>query len=224
MNDFTAIFDMDGVILDSERVYQEIERNMYDEFGIPVSHDEHMEYMGTAESWMWATVCRKHKINMDPGDLIAEERKRFIARLTGPGSIQFMEGLIPLLDSLKAEGIPCWIGSSSAREIIRAMLEVKDLGQYFMGYVGGDEVFQAKPSPEIYLKAAELAGSDPARCIVIEDSPNGVRSAVSAGMTVIALVHQADGSHTLPETDLVIDSLSSLNPAKMAKLLSKKTM
>ena len=218
-NSFALIFDMDGVILDSERIYQQIEREMYTELGIPVSTEEHLQFMGTAEKSMWGYMREHYNLRPALEELICEERERFIRRLEGPGSIKLMDGILALLRSIRAENIPCWIASSSSREIIRKVLLIYRLGEYFRGFVSGEDVRKSKPAPDIFLKTASLAGLDPSGCLVIEDSVNGIRAARAAGMKVIALRHPDIDSPPLCEASLVVDSLMEINPGLIHRLL-----
>jgi beta-phosphoglucomutase len=216
---FTVIFDMDGVILDSERVYQEIECEMYDELNIPVSREEHLRFMGTAEKAMWGYMHEHYGIERTLEELILEERRRFRERLEVPGSIPLMEGILPLLQALRKEGVPCWIASSSSAEIIRMVLRIKDLERYFRGFVCGEDVKRSKPAPDIFLRAADLSGTDPAECLVIEDSENGIRASLAAGMKVIALRHSDGMPLNLNDASLIIESLSDIDPISMKALV-----
>ena len=218
LHTFAVIFDMDGVILDSERIYQEIEREMYAELGIPVSREEHLRFMGTAEKAMWGYMRRRYRLKPTLEELIREERERFTTRLELPGSIPLMDGIRPLLRSIRTEHIPCWIASSSSREIIRKVLRIHRLGSYFLGTVSGEDVRRSKPAPDIFLKTAELAGFNPSRCLVIEDSENGVRAARAAGMKVIALDRLQDLPLNLSEANSTVKSLSEISPALLHKL------
>lgn len=218
MTQLTVIFDMDGVILDSERVYQEIERDMYDELGIPVSREEHLNFMGTAEWSMWTYICEKYEPTQTLEELVSMERSRFMERLERPGGIPLLDGLIPLLELLSSEQIPCWIASSSSSEIIARVIDINGLGKYYQGYVSGDDVSESKPSPEIFLKAAGKAGVLPSNCIVIEDSANGIKAARSAGMSVIGLDQQDGYSPDLSGADLAISSLCEINLSVLSRL------
>ncbi len=221
MKDITVIFDMDGVILDSERVYQEIERSMYNELDVPVSKEEHLGYMGTAERSMWKTICEKYGLDRPVKDLVAEERERFIERLESPG-IPLIKGLTPLLEGLKAERIPCWIASSSSSGIIAKVIEINKLDIFYKGFVSGDDVKQSKPSPEIFLKTASLAGVCPSKCIVIEDSVNGIRAARAAGMKVVALKHPDGHLLDLSKANTVINSLLEIDPGILRKEIIRR--
>ncbi|MCK4746844.1 MAG: HAD family phosphatase [Bacteroidales bacterium] len=218
MNDLTIIFDMDGVILDSEKVYQEIERQMYAELGISITPQEHQKFMGTSERSMWTLIKGKYKLEQEVEALIREERERFLTTLGTPGSIPLMEGLLPLLESLRKAGIPLWLASSSAREIIDKVVDIKGLRKYYEGIVSGDDVKHSKPSPEIFLLAAKLAGNDPSRCLVIEDSENGIRAARAAGMTVVALRDPESPPLDLSGAHLIIDSLTEFDAEKILEM------
>jgi len=214
----TLIFDMDGVILDSERVYQDIERSMYEELGILVSTEEHLKFMGTAERSMWTYMSRKYHLNSSIEELVLQERELFMKRLELPGDIPLIEGLIPLLELLNSEKIPCWIASSSSADIINRVIKINGLEKYYQGYVSGDDVSQSKPSPEIFLKSAGQAGTLPSRCIVIEDSENGIKAAKAAGMTVIGLDQRYANEPDLSGANLIIAGLSEINLDVISRL------
>jgi HAD superfamily hydrolase (TIGR01509 family) len=200
-------------------VYQSIERDMYRELGIPVSMEEQQAFMGTAERSMWTHFCRKYDVKQPVEELVQEERRRFMLSLEEPGIIPLMAGLIPLLEDLKAERIPCWIASSSSADIIARVIQVNGLENYFRGFVSGDDVSQSKPSPEIFLKAAVLAETDPLRCAVIEDSINGVRAALNAGMAVVGLSPDNGNGEELEEANLLISDLSEITADRIRELL-----
>lgn len=180
---------MDGVIIDSEKIYQEIEREMYSELGITVTDDEHHMFMGTSERSMWEHMVETHSPDLDSEALVAKERKRFLAMLRSPEGIPLVPGIENLLDLLANLRLPLYIASSSSREIIHAVLRQYDLEDRFSGIVSGDDAELSKPAPDIFLKTCTMADTLPERCIVIEDAENGIRAAKYAGMRVIALAN-----------------------------------
>jgi HAD superfamily hydrolase (TIGR01509 family) len=219
MPEFAVIFDMDGVIVDSEHVYQEIERQMYDDLGIPVSPEEHRQFIGAAEKTMWKYMKDKYQMEAETDMLVEEERTRFMSRLDQPGSIPLMPGLRELLEALADEGIPALVASSSSREIIEKVLRVNDIGHLFRDITGGDDVTLSKPAPDIFLETASKAGIAPERCLVIEDSENGIRAARAAGMKVIALLGHYSGDLDLSETSKTLHALHELNTGMIRQLL-----
>ena len=159
----------------------------------------------------------KYPIQRSVEDLVREERMRLMERLQLPGDIPLCAGLIPLLEALKSEDIPCWIASSSSSDIIARVIRINGLESYFRGYVSGDDVSQSKPSPEIFLRTAELAKADPARCVVIEDSENGVRAAGTAGMPVIGLKHNEEAGPDPSSANRMVASLNEIAPDDFRK-------
>jgi HAD superfamily hydrolase (TIGR01509 family) len=211
MSEIAVIFDMDGVIVDSERVYMEIERQMYDDLEIPVSQDEHHLFIGAAERSMWQYMKEKYHVDAEMDFLVKEERTRFLSQLDQPGKIPLMPGLLELLEALTIEGIPALVASSSSREIIEKVLHVNSIRHFFKDITGGDEVIHSKPAPDIFLETASKAGIIPELCLVIEDSENGVLAARSAGMKVVALVNHYSGGLDLSEADKTILALHELD-------------
>jgi HAD superfamily hydrolase (TIGR01509 family) len=206
-----VIFDMDGVIVDSEKAYLEIERQMYDELGIPVSQEEHLHFIGAAEKSMWQYMKDHYKIPAETRALVEEERKRFLARLDTPGGIPLMPGILELLEALADDDISSLVASSSSREIIEKVLQIHRIRHFFKDITGGDEVTHSKPAPDIFLDTAAKAGLVPEHCLVIEDSANGIRAARSAGMKVIALPGQHNGEMDLSEASRIVSSLHELD-------------
>lgn len=219
MPDFTVIFDMDGVIVDSEKVYQSIERQMYDDLKIPVSTEEHRLFIGAAERSMWQYMKDKYQMDTDIDFLVKEERTRFMSQLDQPGNIPLMPGLRELLEALAHEKIPALVASSSSRDIIEKVLRVNDIRHFFMDITGGDDVLHSKPAPDIFLETASKADTLPHQCLVIEDSENGIRAALSAGMKVVALLNHYSDGLDLSAATKTIQSLHELDTEKIRQVL-----
>lgn len=219
MPELAVIFDMDGVIVDSEQVYQEIERQMYDDLGIPVTPEEQRMFIGAAERSMWQYMKDKYQMDTETDFLVKEERARLLSQLDLPGSIPLMPGIRELLEALVHDGIPALVASSSSREIIEKVLRVNDIRHFFKDITGGDDVLHSKPAPDIFLKTAAKAGIAPGRCLVIEDSENGIRAARSAGMKVIALLNHYSGGLDLSEASMIIHALHELDTNVIRQML-----
>ena len=219
MPELAVIFDMDGVIVDSEQVYQEIERQMYDDLGIPVTPEEQRLFIGAAERSMWQYMKDKYQMDAETDFLVKEERARLMSQLDLPGCIPLMPGIRELLEALVHDGIPALVASSSSREIIEKVLRVNDIRHFFKDITGGDDVLHSKPAPDIFLKTASKAGTVPGRCLVIEDSENGIRAARSAGMKVIALLNHYSGGLDLSEATRIIHALHELDSNVIRQML-----
>jgi HAD superfamily hydrolase (TIGR01509 family) len=219
MPEFAVIFDMDGVIVDSEKVYQDIERQMYNDLGIPVSPEEHHLFIGAAERSMWQYMKDKYQMEAETDMLVKEERNRFMSQLDQPGSIPLMPGLRELLEALAHDSIPALVASSSSREIIEKVLRVNDIRHFFKDITGGDDVVHSKPAPDIFLQTASKAGITAEQCLVIEDSENGIRAALSAGMKVIALASPYNADLDLSEASKIIQALDELDTGVIRQIL-----
>jgi HAD superfamily hydrolase (TIGR01509 family) len=219
MPEFAVIFDMDGVIIDSERIYQEIERQMYDDLEIPVSKEEHRLFIGAAERSMWQYMKDKYQMDTEIDFLVNEERTRFMSQLDQPDRILLMPGLMELLEALVRESIPALVASSSSREIIEKVLSVNNIRRYFKDFTGGDDVPHSKPAPDIFLETAAKAGMPACQCLVIEDSENGIRAARSAGMKVVALMNHYSGGLDLTGAHKIVHSLHEINTELIRQVL-----
>ena len=175
------IFDLDGVIFDSERAVFNEWKLIAEKYGFPNLEEPYAKCIGVN-----AATCRQ--IFLDyygadfPYDVYCEERRRNFREKYGHGRLPLKPGVIELLESLKQKGFLTGIASSTRTETVRE--EIRDAGllTYFAVLVGGDQVERSKPAPDIFLKAAENLGAQPGKCCVIEDSYNGILAASAAGM------------------------------------------
>lgn len=178
-----VIFDMDGVLLDSEPLHYEAVRQILAEQGVEFPIEDYFRYLGTTLTSTWDDLCARYPITMP--------FEQFEARYNSDVLVQYqagaplISGARELVAQLRDEDIPIAVASSSHREWVEAALTGAGLRQYFQQTTAGDEVSMGKPSPEIYLKAAHKLGVDPTDCIAIEDAPAGVESAKAAGMSVV---------------------------------------
>ena len=214
----TVIFDMDGVIIDSEPVYFKIDKEMFEELNIAVSFEEHSTYVGTSSQNMWDAIIKKHGIPGDPGELMRKEYNLYMDYLVNANDLQPIDGVMELINGLHENNFKLILASSSRMEIIDIILKKFKLSDLFIAKVSGSELAHSKPHPEIFLRSAQLAGSEPKECIVIEDSKNGVAAAKAAGMKCIGFLNPSSGDQNLGDADLVIRSFKELNADLVKKL------
>jgi len=209
---------MDGVIIDSEPVYFKIDKEMFEELNIAVSFEEHSTYVGTSSQNMWDAIIKKHGIPGDPGKLMRKEYNLYMDYLVNANDLQPIDGVMELINGLHENNFKLILASSSRMEIIDIILKKFKLSDLFIAKVSGSELAHSKPHPEIFLRSAQLAGSEPKECIVIEDSKNGVAAAKAAGMKCIGFLNPSSGHQNLKDADRVIQSFKELNADLIKKL------
>jgi HAD superfamily hydrolase (TIGR01509 family) len=209
--DFDAfIFDMDGVLIDSENFYSEMERENFRKLGLDIPHEEHITYQGTATDEMWKKIKERHPLPYSVDELVEMTNDLTIPVFRSMERIDPMPGVEELINRLFHKNIPLAVASSSFPEAIRIILEKTGLKKYFRVVVNSRMTGKSKPAPDIFLLAARELGIDPGKCIVIEDSTNGITAARSAGMFCIAF--NGPGSEHQDQTgaDLIIKNFGEL--------------
>jgi HAD superfamily hydrolase (TIGR01509 family) len=179
-----VIFDMDGLMLDTERIALRVWREAAHDLGCPLDDvvAEQMVGRSTAANRLMLQAHLGDRLSFD--DLAALAEARYRAALASEG-VPRKPGLIELLDVLQARGVPRAVATSTARELARHKLDQAGVLGYFNVVVGGDDVVHGKPSPDIFLRAADRLGEVPAECAVLEDSGPGIHAAHAAGMLPI---------------------------------------
>jgi len=181
LNLTTVLFDMDGLLFDTEKLYYRANQAAADEMGLPFSWDYFLQFVGSSEYALYESLIEKF------GD--EKTARRFILR-SEQFALEYMmnepipkkKGVEELLSFLKEKEVKMVVGSNSQRKVIELMLQRSNLSSYFLEYVGVDEVPSGKPSPHIYMKALEKAEGIPSKSLVLDDSSNGVRAAHLAGI------------------------------------------
>ena len=188
-----VIFDLDGVIVDSEPHHEQAFHDVMADLGYGDSHGMRFrDYMGRTDSELWVDFVARHQPPHSVEEMMALKRARVIEMVRRAEPI--FAGLPELVEKL-AERWPLAVASGTQCEIIEAVLSLKDLRRFFRVVLSSAEVARGKPAPDVFLRAAELLGVAPEDCWVIEDSRSGVAAGLAAGMRVIAITnsHPADG-------------------------------
>jgi HAD superfamily hydrolase (TIGR01509 family) len=206
-----VVFDLDGIIIDSEHVWDDVRQALAEERGGRWHDDASRDMMGMS-SLEWSVYMHDVIGLPEPPEEINAEVVRRLEAIYRE-RVPLIPGAVESVESLAARW-PLGLASSSNRELIDFVLEVSGLDRHFRATVSSEEVPRGKPAPDVYLEAARRLGADPARCAGVEDSENGIRSAKAAGMRVIAVPNPQypPHEHALAEADVVLETIAGLTP------------
>jgi HAD superfamily hydrolase (TIGR01509 family) len=195
------IFDMDGVIIDSEPLHEQAFLDVFDTLGYGQTHGVHFpDYYGRSDEALWEDFLRRHRPPQPFTTLVAMKRQRLIDLIRRDQPI--FEGLPDLVAKLAAR-FPLAVASGSPHPVIDEVLAMGGLHRFFSVVVSVTDVGRPKPAPDVFLRAAERLSVSPERCCVIEDSAVGVTSARSAGMAVIAITNSLPADQLAHATQVV---------------------
>ncbi len=206
-----VIFDMDGVLVDSEPFHVQNEKLMFHKLSLDISDEEHARYMGTATDVMWEQIIRERNLSLDVAETTMQTIQQEIPYFQSLDKIDPMPGLVNLLEKLQKSGIPMAVASSSDKAIIDIILEKSGLRKYFQHAVSSSEIGKSKPEPDVFLHAAKLLGVAPENCLVFEDSKNGIKAAKAAGMVCIAYSGGNSGHQDQTQADRRISDFNELD-------------
>ncbi|MFV0421095.1 HAD family hydrolase [Oleidesulfovibrio sp.] len=212
------LFDMDGVIFDSEPVHEMIFRNFARKLGFSVSAEEYRQLIGTSSVSQWRKMKEQFNLQGTAQELSDAKMAHYKEYLRTTSGLQPMSGLQRLLDELRANDIPFALASSNTTDIVSATLCAIGMDHMFSTRVGGNDVTHAKPAPDIFLLAAGKLGVPAQRCVVVEDSTNGILAATRAGMKSIGFDNPNSPGQNLSGADLRISSLTHLTLATVRQL------
>jgi HAD superfamily hydrolase (TIGR01509 family) len=206
-----VVFDLDGVIVDSEQVWDEVREGYTRESGGTYTDTATRDMMGMSSlEWSRYMAERLH-VPGAPDDINAAVVERMLARYGEeppliPGAVDAVRRI--------GERWPVAVASSSNPELIEVVLRVSGLAPLFRVAVSSQEVARGKPAPDVYVEAARRLGVEPDRCAAVEDSGNGIRSASAAGMRVVAVPnpHFRPDDDAMAQADVVLASIGELTP------------
>lgn len=216
-----VLFDLDGVIIDSHDQHERSWFRLADELGLPLTREQFKESFGMRNEscipdvFGWAEKEDHEKIHE-----LGERKEQLYRELLREDPLEPLPGVVALLNSLEAAGIPFCLGSSTSRKNIAVCFSTTGLDHYFGDrYVGAEDVSRGKPNPDVFLKGSETIGVGPENCVVIEDAHVGVEAALAGGMKAIAV------TTTHPRASLegigasrIVDSLEELDAGSIRSL------
>jgi HAD superfamily hydrolase (TIGR01509 family) len=212
-----VVFDLDGVLIQSEEVWDEVRAQFTRERGGRYDEEIQRAMMGMSSTEWSRYLHDTAGIPDEPEEINAEVVRRMLGAY---------ETELPLIDGAQAavrrlaDEFRLAVASSSNRPLINAVLQAAELAPYFEATVSSEEVAHGKPAPDVYLEAARRLGVEPTRCAAVEDSHGGIRSAKAAGMRVIAIPNPSypPDEESLAQADVTLDSLVGLTREKIASV------
>lgn len=205
-----AIFDMDGVLIDSEPLHFLSDITLLKRLDIETDKTYHNKYVGFSAPDKWKEVIAEFNIRHSLQDILNLSVSTKL-ELLSQSDWEPIEGIPELLEALNADKIPVAVASSSSGKFIQEVLKKIQIEEYITKWVSGEAVQRSKPEPDIFLKTAEVLGVDPKGCVVIEDSKNGVIAAKRAGMKCIGFLNVNSGNQDLSRADIIVDKIQRIN-------------
>lgn len=209
-----VVFDLDGVIVDSEQVWDDVREQLAKERGGRWHEGAQAAMMGMSSPEWSAYMHDEIGLRESPEEINAEVVARMLDRYRE--RLPLIDGAVDAVRRLAPE-FRLGVASSSNRPLIEAVLERAGIAGLFDTVVSSEEVAAGKPAPDVYLEVARRLGADPARCAAVEDSENGIHAARAARMRVLALPnpHYPPAADALGEADELLESLDELTPERV---------
>lgn len=218
----TVIFDMDGVIVDTEPVHHHAYLQHFKELQIDVDDKMYSTFIGSSTKNIYTYIKEYFNLPQAVGDLIVRKRELFNAAFEGATHLKLIDGVEDLIKDLHKNGIQLLVASSSAYVTINAIFRKFSLDQYFSHKVSGEDFPQSKPNPAIFNKAVELSGHQKNECIIIEDSANGIKAAHAAEVFVIGYKGESlNQDYSLADkvishfNEISFEEIQKINPVKI---------
>ena len=204
------IFDMDGVIINSEEIHKKAYYETFVSIGVNVSDQLYKTLTGSSTINAFQKLVTHFNLDLDPEKLVLEKRKKYVNFFENDPTLHLVEGVEEFIKYSFNRGFTLVLASSSAMVNIDRVFNRFDLNSYFTAKISGADLRASKPHPEIFEKAAILGKTSKEHCIVIEDSDNGVKSANDAGIFVVGYKNPIVEDQTLENADFIIESFDEL--------------
>ncbi|MCY7350425.1 MAG: HAD-IA family hydrolase [Cytophagaceae bacterium] len=204
------IFDMDGVLIDSEPIYHHFHPVFFRErLGITLTNDEVDRFTGVSSREIYAHYKALHNLPETTDYYVNQEYDLLMEHFANLPELPPIAGIPALLETLRGNGFRLVLSSSNQRRMVQLCLKRSGLESFFENVLSGEDVPRAKPDPEIFSRQAVHVGVSPDECVVIEDSTNGVKAAKAAGMFCIGFYNPNSGNQDLSPADWQVDAWTS---------------
>ncbi len=210
MNFKAVLFDMDGVIVDTEPLHRKAYFKTFDDLGIHVSEEFYASFTGNSTKKVCEKLIERFDLKESHEEITAIKRRYFKYLFDHDEEFDLIPGVLDLIKHYHENGVKLVLASSASNNTINWVFERFRLDPYFVGKISGADLKESKPNPEIFLKAAEIAGEPKENCMVIEDSTNGILAAHRAGIFCAAYKspHSEKQDYTL--ANMVVEDYKEL--------------
>ena len=205
-----VIFDMDGVLVDSQPYHFKADIDTLAQYGVVKDRKFYEAFAGTLTADRMRTLKEMFKLDVSVEEM-TEKREKMILDIMGKEDIVPVAGIPEFLRSIKEKGLTTAVASSSDYKLIYLILDRLNIARYFDSVTSGIDVKRGKPSPDVFLLAAERIGMDSADCLVVEDSENGVNAAKAAGMKALGYINPTSGEQCLDNSDFITDDFRKIS-------------
>jgi HAD superfamily hydrolase (TIGR01509 family) len=214
----TVIFDMDGVIIDTEPIHHQAFFTQFAELGITVSDALYASFLGSSTRNVFQQLKQQFGLPQEVEELLRRKRELFNQAFDTDANLDLLPGVRALIEDIQRHGLQLVLASSASKATIARVFDRFGLGPYFTHRVSGEDFAQSKPNPAIFLHAAALAETSVTQCIVIEDSANGVAAAKAAGIYCIGYASPHSAGQDLRLADRVIQDFSELSATEIQQI------
>jgi HAD superfamily hydrolase (TIGR01509 family) len=204
------IFDMDGVLVNSEPLHRKAYFNMFEEFNLNVSNRLYESFTGKSTSAICKELCEIFDLSISHEKLMFSKRKHFKTIFDNDPEFQMIDGALSLIKNYFFNNLTLILASSASMTNINRVFKKFDLDKFFKAKISGADLKESKPNPEIFIKAAKLSGFNKSECIVIEDSTNGIIASKSAGIYCIGYNSPNSKNQNYDKADLVISNFNNI--------------
>ena len=205
-----VIFDMDGVIVNSEPLHRKAYFDMFEEFNLNVSNRLYESFTGKSTSAICKELCEIFDLSISHEKLMLSKRKHFKTIFDNDPEFQMIDGVLSLIKNYFYNNLTLILASSASMTNINRIFKKFDLDKFFKAKISGADLKESKPNPEIFIKAAKLSGFNKSECIVIEDSTNGVIASKSAGIYCIGFNSPNSKNQNYDKADLVVSNFNEI--------------
>ncbi len=205
-----VIFDMDGVLINSEPVHYRANKELFDTLGIELDYEYYKQFIGSTNTYMWNKMISDLSINKTP-EWMNEQAGIICRRIVDEEGYDSVEGACELVKDLHSKGYDLAVASSSSPAAIERNIRNMGLYDCFERLVSGEQVKNSKPEPDVFLEAARQLGAAPENCLVVEDSENGSKAVKAAGMVCLGYINPDSGNQNLNQADYLTESLAAMD-------------